>query len=274
MKLRNILGLVFSGALLGISLLLFFNRQDVIDWWRLRDYTPPVAIAKLSKDSSFSPRGQHLFYVYYPELLDKANFQGKCNADEATIVLGCYISGDRIYILNVNNKQLDGVEEVTAAHEMLHAVYDRMSKKEKDSIDKLLLSTYKGIKNPRIRKTIASYKARDPSIVPNELHSILGTEVEKLPKKLEEHYDEFFKDRQLVVAQSKAYANAFTQREDKIKAYDSSLAVLSTQIKQLKTDLGLLNSSLGVERTYLDSLKSDPSAYNTAIPGFNRKVSS
>ncbi len=46
-------------------------------------------------------------------------------------ILGCYNPSSRdIYIYNVTNSELDGVKEVTAAHEMLHAAWERLSESE------------------------------------------------------------------------------------------------------------------------------------------------
>src|SRR5690606_25698564 len=118
-----------------------------------------------------------LFYVHNPELLNKVDFQGKCLHTEETIVLGCYITNSKIYVFDVSDERLHGVEEVTAAHEMLHAAYDRLNAKEKTRIDGMLSEVFNQSTDERLKATVESYRKRDPSVVPNELHSIIGTEI-------------------------------------------------------------------------------------------------
>jgi predicted nucleic acid-binding Zn-ribbon protein len=263
----------FTLILFALSGWLIVNLQSVADWWKLRSYVPSAQIAKLSIDSSFSTEGQKLFYVHDPALLPKADFKGKCTVGEQTIVLGCYISNDKIYVFDVDDVRLDGVEQVTAAHEMLHAVYDRMSAKEKSSLDAELVAFYETLDNERLRKTIDNYRSRDPSVVPNELHSILGTEVSKLPQSLEQHYAKYFLDRQTVVKLSEAYEAEFARRQDQIETYDSQLKDLSASIDSQENQIELLGVALADEQKNLQSLKGNPQAYNAAVPGFNRKVS-
>jgi uncharacterized protein YukE len=251
---------------------IFINLQSVIDWWRLRGYEPSVQISQLATDASFNEEGRRLFYVYYPELLDKPNFQGKCNTGEETIVLGCYISQEKIYVFDVDDERLDGVEEVTAAHEMLHVVYERLSNSEKEKIDKLTNDFYESTRNARLDKTIESYRSRDPSVVQNELHSILGTEFRNLPKELEDHYSRYFINRLSVVALAEAYETEFTSRENKIEVYDAQLKELSASIDQQETQLTLLGSSLTDEKNQLENLRGDIESYNAAVPVFNQKV--
>ena len=55
-------------------------------------------------------------------------------------MLGCYHSNqDGIFLYNVQDARLAGVQQVTAAHEMLHAAYDRLSTKDKNYVDGLLM---------------------------------------------------------------------------------------------------------------------------------------
>jgi hypothetical protein len=248
------------------------NPQTVIDWWRLRDYEPPVAVARLATDASFNDEGKKLFYVHYPEVLNKQNFQGKCSLTEETIVLGCYISNDKIYVFDVEDDRLEGVEQVTAAHEMLHAAYDRLSDSEKENVDKLLLDYYEELNDPRLNKTIQSYRERDPSVVPNELHSILATEYSDLPEELEDYYSQYFLDRSAVVAYSNSYEAEFTKLEDQIEAYEIQLRQLEGSINNLENQLVQLGSALEFEKNQLAGLTSDPQSYNIAVEQFNIKV--
>lgn len=253
---------------------LIINSQIVIDWWKLRGYTPTSQIAKLSETASFSSEGQKLFYVHDPALLAKADFKGKCTVAEKTIVLGCYLSKEKIYVLDVDDARLEGVEQVTAAHEMLHAVYDRLSDKEKSALNTKLVTFYETLEDERLAKTIENYRNRDPSVVPNELHSILGTEVANLPSELEQHYSKYFLDRQVVVKLSEAYEAEFARREEQVEVYDAQLSDLSASIDAQESQITFLGEALAREQKNLQSFKNNPQAYNASVSGFNNQVES
>jgi uncharacterized protein YukE len=268
----KILSGILTAIIIAGSVWVFFNVQSILDWWALRNYVPSSSIAALSRDASFSSKGEKLFYVHYPELLTKPNFNGKCTLTEETIVLGCYISRDKIYVFDVEDDRLEGVEQVTAAHEMLHAAYDRLSDDERDRIDKLTLNYYEASDNKRLVKTIESYRVRDPSVVPNELHSILATEIRELPIELEEYYSQYFINRLAVVDFAENYEDEFTKLENQIEAFDVQLKDLSEIITTNENQLELLGAALSRELKELEALKSSPSEYNNAVPSYNQKV--
>jgi hypothetical protein len=272
MKISKVISGLLSILFIAASASLYIYRQDALDYLTLRNYEPSPAIVRLATAASLSDQGRRLFYIHDPSLLDKVSFQGVCGNNEETIVLGCYITNDRIYVFDVEDERLQGVEEVTAAHEMLHAAFDRLSVEEKERIVTLLEGTFAEIDDKRLLKTIASYKARDPSVVPNELHSILGTEWRNLPQELEDYYSQYFLDRLSVVTKAEAYESEFSNREDQIAVYDAQLNALSTAISQKRTDVAQLGSALSTESSQLAALRSDPGAYNVAVPVYNAKV--
>ncbi len=124
-------------AVLGVALA---NRQGIYDWLRLRGYDPPSAVVKLADQDGMKDYTRHLFYLNRPQLLsDVSSFRQACTQSENTIVLGCYHPGeDGIYIYDVQDPKLSGVEQVTAAHEVLHAVYERLSDSDRQSLDRQL----------------------------------------------------------------------------------------------------------------------------------------
>jgi len=256
-----------AGIFVGVS-----RSQDIIDWWKLRDYQPSVAIENLSVDAGFNDVGEKLFYVNDPTLLSKELFAQKCSVDEVTIVLGCYISSQNIYLFDVEDERLEGVEEVTAAHEMLHAAFERLSPSEQDDIEKLLVAAFNDLDNERIKKTVRSYESRDKSIIPNELHSIMGTEVRDLPGPLKEYYDKYFEDRLKVVDLAERYADEFEKREALIESFDDRLEVLQSDIVRLESGVTLQGEALGRERQLLSNLESNPEAYNRAVGSYNSLV--
>lgn len=273
MRVKSAAGILAGLIVPVVSLWVLFNQQKVIDWWQLREYQPSDEVAALATDAGMNDTGRRLFYLQDPQLLSKADFSGKCSMDEQTIVLGCYVRNESIYIFNVDEERLSGIEEVTAAHEMLHAVYDRLGEDERDRLDSLLTNTFNNLQDERIAKTIQSYRDRDESIVANELHSILGTEVGSLPLELEDHYARYFTNRSQVVAKANAYAAEFAALEARIADFDKQLEVLSVKIESQKADIEQLNQALSEEKVQLDGLlESDTQAYAAAVPAYNDKV--
>jgi len=275
MRLKRFFGVLFGLVVLASPLVLAAQRQAVADWWRLRDYDAPPAISSLADQTTMNDLGRKLFYVHKPELKDRSTFGSSCPNFEETIVLGCYITHSRIYLFDVTDERLKGVEEVTAAHEMLHAAYDRLSGEEQSRIDALITGTYAQLTDKRIKDTIDAYRARDPSIVPNELHSILATEVRNLGAELESYYARYFTDRQKIVNLSESYEAEFTSRTAAVAAYDTELTSLKLQIDGLTTDVDLQSNTLLTEQSSMEQLRrSDPEVYNAAVPGFNENIRS
>lgn len=271
---RRLGRLIVVVAIVAIAAIGWTQRYDVYDWWRLRNYNPPAEIAQLATDITLTDHGKKLFYVNRPVLNDEITFQQNCTVGEVTIVLGCYVSGEGIFLFKVEEERLAGVHQVTAAHEMLHAAYERLTGSEKQRIDSLTQKAFEELDNDRIEKTIGSYRQRDPSAVPNELHSILATEVKKLPSELEEYYSQYFEDRKAVVRFSEAYERAFEERQAKVEAYDDQLAVLRDEINQLQADLKAQSSALSAQNQTMDNLLADGrrSEYNALVPVYNQRV--
>ena len=275
MRLKKLFGILAGLVVLASPFVLAWQRQNLIDWWRLRGYQPTPAIAAISEHTTMNDLGRKLFYVHSPALEDKSSFGNLCPSHERTIVLGCYITHRNIYIFDVTDDRLSGIEEVTAAHEMLHAAYDRLSKSEREHIDNLTSTVLKTLTDQRIKDTVEAYRQRDASVVPNELHSILGTEVRDLPTELEAYYARYFVDRKKIVEFSEAYEAEFTNRQNAIAEYDQQLSSLKLEIDGLESDLRLQNDALQVEQAQLFALRdSNPTAYNQAVPGYNQKVQS
>ncbi len=183
---------------------------------------------------------------------------------------------DGIFLLDVTDKRLDGVVEVTAAHESLHAEYDRLSSKERKRIDGLTAQFYESLQNDRIRKTIEQYRSRDPSVVPNELHSILGTEVRDLTPELEAYYGKYFKNRTQIVEYSEKYEQTFVDLNNQVEQYDEQLKRLKETIESNQLEIEGQNKELEQQKSRLDALMSSGQVgeYNQQVPAFNAQVNS
>jgi uncharacterized protein YukE len=276
---KRSLGYVFLLALIAFPFVVYFKAQALTDWWQLRGYDPPAAVSQLASQDTMTGYARHVFYVNHPDLEKDSNqFRKNCNENEQTIVLGCYRSDQRgIFLYDVQDARLAGVEQVTSAHEMLHAAYDRLSHSDKTAIDAELMDYYNnGLKDQRIKDTIDAYRKTEPNDLVNEMHSIFGTEVSSLPTSLESYYQKYFTDRQAVVSFAQAYEGEFTSRQDQIKADDLQLEQMKSQISAQEDSLNSQLSKINSDRQRLDSLRSSGqiSAYNAGVAPFNAEVRS
>jgi peptidoglycan hydrolase CwlO-like protein len=179
-------------------------------------------------------------------------------------------------VLEVSDERLKGVEEVTAAHEMLHAAYDKLTSKERQRVDKLLENFYENdLHDERIRGTLDIYKDQNHDGLINEMHSIFGTEVATLPTELETYYRQYFDDRAKVVNYASEYAGEFTARQAAIKGYDAQLADIKSEIEGLQNELKNLQGQLEAQLGELNRLRASGNAatYNAKVPVYNSLIS-
>jgi hypothetical protein len=156
----------------------------------------------------------------------------------------------------VTDSQLDGIREVTTAHEMLHAAYARLGDEEKSRINSLLEAEYKKLESDKdLVDLIASYARTEPGERDNELHSIIGTEVVTLDPTLETYYEKYFSNRQSVVTLYEKYNGVFKTLSDRA-------AELSTKLNSLASDI-TSNST---------RYNSDIQIFNTDIAMFNQRA--
>jgi hypothetical protein len=267
--------LVLAALLAGGGWLLA-NHDLASDWLVTRGYKPPVDIQKLASDSTMTAYGRRLFYVNKPKVEGRDAFNRDCahNFDEVS-VLGCF-RGDRqgIYIYNITEKELAGIQQVTAAHEMLHQAYERLDTKEKKRIDALLNAYAETVANPEMLSKMQTYQETEPNDLLTEYHSIFGTEARGLPKELEDYYKQYFEKRETVVALAEHYQAAFTERTKKIQAYDSQLDSLKKKIEENKAKITSDEAALKARRADMDAMLSSNqiAQYNAVVAGFNRQV--
>jgi hypothetical protein len=223
-------------ALISVSVaaLLFFNRQYVVDQVNVWQYQPTLPVEQLVDRSGMNDQGKFYFYASTPTLESTQVFNDKCGGhrEESTAILGCY-AAQKIYIYNVTDARLDGIREVTAAHEMLHAVYERMNEDERQKVNALLEAEYSKLKNDKnLSERMAFYAKTEPGQRDNELHSVIGTEVASISKGLEEHYKKYFTDRQKVVALHTKYATVFSDLQMRSDELINELKALGNTIEE------------------------------------------
>lgn len=240
--------LLISILIIVVAVWVFMNRQfvaDTVTTWR---YQPSAEIVALADRSGMNERGRFLFYASEPILSDHETFVSQCQAhSEQTAILGCY-SGMRIYLFDIDDERLDGVKEVTAAHEMLHAAYDRLTDNERQHVNQAVEAGYQSVKDDRLDDLLAMYEDTEPGQRSNELFAILGTEYRALPDELENIYDKYFEDRSTVVALAEQYQSTFEE--------------LAGQQAELVAELN----------TLVEAITSESERYNQLVSQLSRDV--
>src|SRR5882724_3698051 len=203
--------------LIAAGAMLWLQQDRILDWVVLRNYKPPAAIQKLASQATFTPYAKRLFYVNHPAIEDRDVFNRNCldDSEQEVTVLGCYAGNRRgIFMYNVTDARLDGIVQVTAAHEMLHQAYGRLGGNERARVDDLLTKYATTITDKALLKKLSAYQKLESTEVLNEEHSIFGTEIASLPPELETYYKQYFTNRSQVAAYHQQQAAAFTERQD------------------------------------------------------------
>jgi hypothetical protein len=260
-------------VVIAIAMIAIRSTQD---WNKLRTYQPPAEIAKLATTTTMTDTARRLFYVNNPTIETSKSSLNLCNSSEQTVILGCYVSNKGIFLQAVIDSRLQGVMEVTAAHEMLHVVYQRMSIFEQTQINNQLATVLAKLQNPRILKLVATYRRQDPKSVDNELHSILGTEVKNLSPELESHYRKYFTDRRSIVALSEKYEGVFTELRERANVINQQLATQKLALDQLSARVKEESQIVESQRADLQSaIASSPqSDQQFKVSSFNDRVNS
>lgn len=248
-SVKPALGLLIGLVLVFLSVMLLVNRQAVADWVAYQEYKPTTEIAQISSKLQLTDKGRFYFYVSKPEVQPATEFNRSCERKESTsAILGCY-AAERIYVYNVTDTRLNGIKEVTAAHEMLHAAYQRLSDTEKSKVNGLLDQAYdKAKSDEELTKRMDFYAEHEAGEHYNELHSIVATEFPVISDELEQYYKEYFVNRAAVVELHDSYADVFGELKEKADQLILQLKELGPKIelttKQYNADVKQLNADI------------------------------
>lgn len=182
----------------------------------------PDDIAAIAAVTGMSQEGELVYRASTPAIEDDDDFSQHC-AIEGGAVLGCYDQGN-VYVYAVTDSRLAGTVEVTAAHEMLHAAYERLSRDERERVDALVAAAVATI--PADDPVFADLELYAPEQHADEWHSRLATEFAALPAELEEHYARYFDDRAKVVALNAQATALFDQLRAEIDALVAEIDAL------------------------------------------------
>ena len=292
---RVIVSSLVAAVLLFAGIFGFIYRQDIQDTIAGYGYAPTAGISQIEDRVALTQKGARIFHATSPELISAEAFNASCPRQEAASpIIGCYTTRDAIFIYDITDEKLDGIKEVTAVHELLHAVWVRMSNDERDRIGGLLEQSYRDNSSDDLKARMEYYDRTEAGQTRNELHSILGTEVAGLSPELEAHYAQYF-NRNLVTDLYSKYQGQYDALEAKVADLQAELTALSGNItarnqvyersaRQLDADIAAFNSrarsgSFGVESQFnaerarlmgrSSTLERERQQINTAIETYN-----
>lgn len=281
---KKFFSLVFIALLTIVGLWAYSNKWDLYDRWVSRSYEASVDSTEVLDQLNLTSRGELVYKASLTRVDGKDDFRKECPTDkyEGANVLGCY-SGRKIYVLKVDEPKLAGVEEVTAAHELLHAKFERMSSKQKKELAGLLEELSIRVSDKEVVDLITNYKKElgTGQGLDNEMFAVYGTQLTDVGAELEKVYSDYFKDRASIVAKYQSYSAEFKKINDQVASYDTRLAELKVQSDKLNSELTTLNSELNQDKTTLDNLRSSGDneeyyqaalAYNEQVNTYNQKV--
>jgi hypothetical protein len=258
-RLAAILLAVALNALLIVAIVIIAsNPQRLADQLAVWRYTPTAVVAGYAERAAMTDEGRFLFYASRPQVESGSDFDRICSTHlEDVGVLGCYVHDTkRIHLFDVTDDRLDGMEEVVAAHEMLHAVWDRMGRDERERIEALVeTEAASRTDDEQLAETLDFYAEAEPGQRANELHSILGTEYADLSPELEQHYARYFDDRSAVVAMHERSNAVFVQQQ---QAIDGLVAQLESLTASIDADYAAYNAGY-------DQLNADIRAFNARV---------
>lgn len=281
---KKLISVAILILVIGLGLFAWNNKWEIHDRWTSKAYVATRDSSEVLANLNLTSHGELVYKASRTEVDDKGNFRTRCPVDryEEASVLGCYYA-QRIYILKVDEPKLAGVEEVTAAHELLHAQFERMSLSKKVEVEDLLANWRRSVQDEDTNQLVEEYKKNlgESEDLNNEIFAIYGTQLEEVSPELEKIYQEYFKDRASIVARYKQYSSEFKELEDRVNTYDAKLAKLKSEKEDLEQEITKLGNELSAQKRELEVLNNSDSAeeyqraavaYNVQVGVYNKKV--
>lgn len=236
---KKVIVRVLTIALLAVvaiaGVVAFMNRQLINDQIAASRFEAPKPIVQLTDNLEVTESGHRIFWASSPTLDASQNFNAQCaqvDHSEEGHILGCYTRGN-IHLFEVTDERLNGIIEVTAAHELLHATFSRLGQDERAQLTRKLNNLYKELipDNPQLEQRMSVYASLSKTAFANELHSVLATEVRDLPDWLEEHYAAWFKDRAVIIDYFDSYHAVFEELTARANELEAEMTALRSDVE-------------------------------------------
>lgn len=229
---------------------------------------PSAAAVALADAAHFSDEGRRIFYATRPQVLDEAAFAGRCDdvgsahALAASGFVGCYLPGtDSIVVYQPADPRIAGQAVTTAAHETLHAAWERLSPAEQKDLTPLLEAAATAVPaKDEIHAQIAGSVGTHPESRPTELFAYLGTQVAGLDPRLEQVYARYFTDRAALVGVYTAVHGGIVRMAAEITAANTALLASETANAQARAQLTADTESRDAYRKLYESKAAEVAA--------------
>ena len=221
--IATVLTLIVMSALV----LLTANRYTVHDFISSLSYTPSSPeISNIQTELNLTYPGELLFKASTPTLEESEDFNKNCKSYNPGIsVLGCF-DGKKIHVFKIESEELNGVSESTTAHEMLHAVWHRLSKAEQEKLQPDLDKIFEAH-----QEELAAVNDYPEEEHYDELFARVGTEIHETSDSLEEIYKRYFNNRAEVVGYYEKYHKIFNELAKKIKTLVPDIEALEASVE-------------------------------------------
>lgn len=227
-----------------------------------------------------------LFLNARPRIEGAVDLRGNCSNKSGVHTLGCFLAVQechtgglssgcsvktQIHLLQIDRPDAHDLIYVSAAHEMLHAAYERLPPDDRLQIDRQLEAALPQLDQCRVENNLGAYADRVGADKMSELHSVLATEFATLPPGLQSHFDRYFANRQLVVA---AHDRTLGNREQEICGLQTRLDQLEGQITALRRQLQQLRSADSVQayNALVSRINALARGQNRVVDIHNRRV--
>ncbi len=201
------------------------------------DFSPEVE--RIVSEANLTDNSKNILHEINVQLKGKAAFNGVCGKDNDPYgwVGGCYYPNNGSEYIDIfdSGREANSLEKalydyedskvVTLAHEMMHAVYKRLSDVDREWIDIETNRIY--ARNTELKDELSKYPADKKS---SELYARVSTEVFQIPDNLEKHFSIYFKDRIEIV-------NKYKKVQKQIQKALEYADVILEQIKEQEQEM-------------------------------------
>ncbi len=249
--------LVTTAAMLGIYAL--FQSTYVQDTWKGWQYQEPANIAQIRSELELTDSAQRIFLATHPAVEAAEAFNEHCDSHREDIsLLGCY-TGDKMYIYAIDLPELEAANKVTAAHELLHAVWARMGRSERQQVEQLL---------QQFRQDHAEWAEEELKLYSEneqleELYTRVATKVRDLPEALEAHYRQYFTNRQKIVEFYESYQAPFDELLTENRTLQTQILQLGQEIDQGRAEYLARMAALEQEITEFNNCADTPGCFQS-----------
>ena len=271
---KSLIFIIF--ALLGLSAIYFVDATYIRDQITAMLFVPSAEVIALKDQIDLTKDGNRILLASEPQLETRDSFNENCKShDESISVLGCYASG-KIHVYNIENAELAGVNEVTLAHEFLHAVWARLPSSEKSRLEPLINKLYE-LNKDKLHDRLINY---DESDWIDELHSIIGTELTYFSEPcnvpcainiefnpLIDHYNKYFQNRDKILSLYANYNSKFESLQKEAEETREKIDTLKAEIESKNDEYVKKVDNLNVKVADL-KLRAE-NGYFSSVSAFN-----